>query len=67
MPDTHNPIGDDCKRRQITIDDEHFYLIIGRDFVHATVPHENRLENQKLRQLVDTICATITAVQGGQP
>jgi len=66
MPDIHNTVGDDCKRRQVTIDGEHFYLIIGRDFVHATEPHENRPENQKTRQLVDTICEIITAVQGGK-
>ncbi len=55
----------DCQRHRVTIEGENFYFIIGPDFIHATVAHENRPENQKLRQIVDSICEAITTLQGG--
>ena len=54
-----------CVRRKIVIDGENYYLIIGKDFVMATTPHENRPENEKMRKVVDMICHEITEVQGG--
>ena len=54
-----------CKRHKITIDGENFYLIVGDNWVRVTTPYENRPENHKLRVIVDTLCAAITAAQGG--
>jgi len=57
--------GDACIRKKVVIADENFYLLIGKNFVFATTPFENRPENAKLRQIVDTICYEITLAQGG--
>jgi hypothetical protein len=56
---------DGCKRRRIEIGGENFYLVVGQNFVVCTVPHENRPENLQVRQIVETICETITDMQGG--
>ena len=48
------------KRKKIVIDNENFYITITPNSVTATIPHENRDENMKLRQLIDSICETIT-------
>jgi len=57
--------GEPCIRRKVVIDDENFYFVIGPNFVHATTPHENRPENEKLRRIVDAICHEVTLAQGG--
>jgi len=57
--------GEACIRRKVVIDDENFYFVIGPNFVHATTPHENRPENEKLRRIVDAICHEVTEAQGG--
>jgi len=48
------------KRKKIVIDNENFYITITPNSVTATVPFENRPENLKLRQIIDSICETIT-------
>jgi hypothetical protein len=55
-----------CKRVKAEIDGENFYITVGADFVHATVPYENRPDNAKLRRIVDSICHSITKAQGGE-
>jgi len=50
---------------KIIIDGENYYLVVGKNFVHATTPHENRPENEKLRRIVDAICHEVTEAQGG--
>ena len=57
--------GEDAVRRKVVINGENFYLVIGKNFAHATTPYENRPENEKVRRIVDTICEEITQVQGG--
>jgi hypothetical protein len=59
--------GEICVRRKVVIDGENYYLTIGTDFAHATTPFENRPENEKLREVVDMVCAVITETQGGHP
>jgi len=57
--------GENAVRRKVMIDNEAFYLVIGKNFAHSTTPYENRPENEKVRRIVDTICEEITRVQGG--
>jgi len=52
--------GEICKRRRLTIGGENFYLVVGKRFIDATVPHENRPENRELRKIMDTVCAEAT-------
>lgn len=58
-------VGKTCKRQRITIENENFYLIIGPNFVHPTVPDENKRESEKLRIIVETVCDEITLHMGG--
>jgi hypothetical protein len=52
--------GESCKRKRINIGGENFYLVVGKRFIDATVPHENRPENQDLRKTMDAVCAEAT-------
>ena len=52
--------GESCKRKRINIGGENFYLVVGKRFIDATVPHENRPENQDLRNTMDAVCAETT-------
>jgi hypothetical protein len=36
------------------------YLTIGKNFAHGTTPFENRPENEKMREVVDMVCAVVT-------
>ncbi len=56
---------EDCIRYSTVIDGENFYFIIGKKFVSATVPDENKRETQKLRQIVNKICKELTKALGG--
>lgn len=51
-------------RRRLTIDGEHYYLIVtdGPDGLRldATAPRENAPDNLRLRGILDTICAAAT-------
>ena len=52
--------GERCKRKRISIGGENFYLVVGKRFIDATVPHENRPENQDLRETMDAVCSEAT-------
>lgn len=54
------------KRRKVVINGENFYLTVGENFIEATVPYENRPDNQELRQIVETLCQTATVLMGGE-
>ena len=49
-----------CTRIKAEIGGENYYIMVGDKFVMATVPHENRPDQQKMRGIVDQICETIT-------
>ena len=49
-------MGEECKRKRMEINGKNFYLVVGKDFIEATVPHENRPESLDLRNIVDTLC-----------
>jgi len=51
---------DDCTRRIKNIDGENYYLIVGDEFVMATVPRENDPEMSKTRMIVETLCSDVT-------
>jgi len=55
---------EDAIRKCIKIDNENFYITVGKKFVTITIPHENRKEHEKLRQTVDSICDAITQALG---
>lgn len=57
---------DSCIRKTVVIDNENFYIIVGKDFAHATCPYENRSDMVKIRKIVDTVCQVITEAQGGK-
>jgi len=52
--------GEPCKRKRIVINGENFYKFQGKTFVDCTTSYENRPENLKLRQAVDTLCEEIS-------
>ena len=49
-----------CIRRRVEIDGDHYYILVGHRFVAASVPYENRPENLKQRQVIESLCAAIT-------
>ena len=55
-----------CVRRRVEIGGENFYVIVGKDFVQATIPHENRPDNMQLREVVEVLCGAITEMMGGE-
>jgi len=57
---------DPCQRRRVLIEGEHFYIVVGKNFVTATVPDENKYSSKKLRTVVTTLCKEITAAMGGE-
>lgn len=54
-----------CKRKRVEIAGENYYLIVGKDWVQATVPRENAPENNDTRVVVETLCREITGLLGG--
>ena len=59
-------MGEKCKRKRIEIDGENFYLVVGKDFITATIPHENRPERLDLRNTVDTLCDGVSKLMKGE-
>jgi len=53
---------DRCKRRVIQIGGENYYLVVGEDFVLATVPRENSPDQSREREVVETLCGVITEI-----
>lgn len=51
---------DKCKRRRIVINDENFYLVVGKDFVHVTIPRENDPNFRGTRLIAETLCEEIS-------
>jgi len=58
--------GESCVRRRVEINGENYYLTVGRTFVTATVPHENRPDRENERLVVETLCAAISEVMESQ-
>ena len=56
----------DCVRKRVEIGGENFDLFLGKNFVQATTPYENRPENLELRRIVTTLCEAITLMMGGE-
>jgi len=62
-----NPMdGEHCVRSRVVIDGENFYLVVGKNFVDATVPRENSNDRAKLRKIVKVLCDEITRSLGGE-
>jgi|WetSurMetagenome_2_1015567.scaffolds.fasta_scaffold432201_3 hypothetical protein len=55
---------ENCTRKRITINGENYYLVVGRNFVMATIPAENRPDRLNERQIVETLCSEITEIMG---
>lgn len=49
-----------CVRKRIVVGGENYYLIMGKNFVQATVPYENRPDRLQERAIVEAICEAIT-------
>ena len=56
---------DRCVRKRISIEGEHFYLIIGRTFLDVTVPRENAPDQSKVRAILEQICNAVSEVREG--
>ena len=54
--------GETCLRKKIQVDGLNYYLIVGDDFVSATIPYENRPDHNEQRKLVDMICMEISTL-----
>jgi len=55
-----------CTRHKAVIGGENFYFIVGENFIHPTVPDENKAKAQKLRQTVEEVCHILTQIMGGE-
>jgi len=52
--------GEPCKRTRRPVKDDNIYFLYGKDWIRATCPYENRVESQKLRQIINEICEAAT-------
>lgn len=59
-------MGEKCKRKRVEIGGENFYLVVGENFITATVPAENRPDQKGLRNIVDTLCAEASKLMKGE-
>ena len=48
-------ISEDCVKKTIIIDNENYYLVVGKSFVMATVPRENDPMMSATRMAVETL------------
>ena len=55
-----------CRRVMVRLNDENYYFTIGRNFIHPTVPHENRPDREEERALIEGLCNGITKALGGE-
>ena len=51
-----------CTRKRAIINGENYYLVVGDDFVEATVPRENDPAMSEARVIVESLCSAITRV-----
>lgn len=56
---------DDGKRKKVVVDDENWYLTIGKKFLTVTVPHENRPDRREKRLVLDVLCEHVYSVDRG--
>lgn len=54
-----------CARVCVPLNGENYYFSIGSNFIHATVPHENRPDRAAERKLIEDLCNGITTALGG--
>lgn len=52
--------GEDSTKGTVQIDNENYYITVGKTFAVATVPRENDVSMNKTRVLVETICKEIS-------
>lgn len=57
-------LGEKCRRKRVSIGGENFYIVVGKEFIMATVPYENRPESTELRLAVEGVCVTATELMG---
>jgi len=50
----------ECTRKRVVIDGEHYYIILGMDWVQVTVPRENDQAMDHTRTVAETLCREIT-------
>jgi hypothetical protein len=53
---------EECVRKCVEINGENYYILVGKTFVSATVPFENRPERMEERRIVESICDAVTSV-----
>ena len=51
---------EDCIKKTVKINDENFYLTVGNNFAHVTVPRENDPFMSDTRMIAETLCSEIT-------
>jgi len=49
-----------CVKKRVQIDNENFYVTVGKTFATCTVPRENDPMMTQTRRIAETICDTIT-------
>lgn len=54
------------RRVKVCIDGENYYFTVGENFIHATVPDENKLDRARERALIEALCQGITVALGGE-
>ncbi len=58
--------GEDCVRRRVEIEGEYYYLLIGDNFLMATVPRENDPQQSATRKIVETLCNAVSEVRSNK-
>jgi hypothetical protein len=59
------PLGDDCVKKIVRIQGENYYLTVGSNFVHITIPRENDPNSTREREAMEVLAQTINEIQGG--
>ena len=57
---------EDCERRKVVVGKENYYLVIGKNFLHVTIPDENHPDREHERLAMEKICEEINKVRGGE-
>ena len=57
--------GETCIRRKVIVGKENYYLAIGKNFIHVTIPRENDPDRKHERLAMEMVCQEINTIRGG--
>ena len=56
--------GESCIRIKKVINGEHYYIVVGKDFLHVTCPRENDPQMSHERRAIEEIQQTVNMIRG---